>query len=180
MHMAAQNLCAALIIDVKPSAYSTLSSMQAQGWIVLGGSGRFPGSYLHSEHSRAFHTQARGSKAWHDSDRHGELPGQAPASTGGPGLQSPATPAPGAAGEAAPAKTSPVLETATALGFRRVIDASANLSAADITIELAPAVLAGLWRRLGGLDLSPLAETVYQESPGKKELVSQAHVLDLL
>ena len=73
-----------------------------------------------------------------------------------------------------------MLETVTALGYRRVIDPRANLSAADITIDLAPAVMAGLWRRLGNLDMSPLAETVYQESSAKKEWVSQAHVLDLL
>ncbi len=100
--------------------------------------------------------------------------------TGSPGLQSPATPAAGAAGQMAPSKTSPVLETVTPLGYRRVIDPKANLSAADIIIDLAPAVMAGLWRRLGLVDLSPLAETVYQESSAKKERVSQAHMLDLL
>ena len=73
-----------------------------------------------------------------------------------------------------------MMETVTALGYRRVIDPSANLSAAEITIDLAPTVMAGLWRRTGNLDMSPLAETVYQESSEKKERVSQAHVLDLL
>ena len=65
-----------------------------------------------------------------------------------------------------------MMETVTALGYRRVIDPSANLSAANITIDLAPAVMAGLWSRLDNLDMSPLAETVYQEFPAKKEQVS--------
>ena len=65
-----------------------------------------------------------------------------------------------------------MMETVTALGYRRVIDPSANLSAADITVVLAPAVMAGLWRRLNNLDMSPLAETVYQEFSAKKERVS--------
>ena len=73
-----------------------------------------------------------------------------------------------------------MMATVTALGYRRVIDSRANLSAADVTVDLAPAVMAGLWRGLGDLDMSPLAETMYQESSAKKERVSQAHVLDLL
>ncbi len=68
----------------------------------------------------------------------------------------------------------------TALGYRRVIDPSVKLSAANITVDLAPAVMAGLWRTLDNLDMSPLAETVYHEFSAKKERVSQAHVLDPL
>ncbi|BDA41861.1 hypothetical protein COCOBI_02-6560 [Coccomyxa sp. Obi] len=98
-------------------------------------------------------------------------PGAAPAPTGGPGSQSPATPAAGAAVEPAPHRTSPVMETVTSLGYRRLIDPAAKLSAANITIDLAPAVMAGLWRRIHNQDMSPLAETVYQESSAKKELV---------
>ena len=183
---------------------STLYSMQARvrtvsGWCVLalGGKGHFLGDCRNSERSRAPHTQARGSRAWHNSSRHGEMPdfsdeqalrpiggpelqsppatptpGVAQAPTARPGSQTPATMLAGVAGEPAPLRTSPVMETVTALGYRRVIDPCEKLSAADITLDLAPAVMVGLWRRLGNLDMSPLAETVYQEYPAKKEQVS--------
>ena len=113
------------------------------GWcgLVLDGSGHFLGAFLHSKRSGAARTQAHGSRAWHDIARHGEMPGfsdeqalgpsggpglqppatpgsgEAPAPIGGPGSQSPATPVTGAAGEPSPSRTSPMLETVTALGY---------------------------------------------------------------
>ncbi|BDA42819.1 hypothetical protein COCOBI_03-7120 [Coccomyxa sp. Obi] len=129
---------------------------------------------------------ASASKAYHNLGLHGSLPPSSDlGSARSPGVAAPATPLTRAtrltavepvASSASPTR-SPDLQLKTALGMRRVTEPRDDLSSIKVTIELAPAVMSGMWVGIEMPNLSPLAEVAYQEDAEKKELVDLAAVL---
>ncbi|BDA47753.1 hypothetical protein COCOBI_11-0100 [Coccomyxa sp. Obi] len=97
-------------------------------------------------------------------------------------MAGPSTPATGPkpGGSSGASTGSPDLQVRTALGIRTVLSSYSDLGSVPVAIELAPAVMTGLWRKMGlhgRLDMSPLAAIVYQEHCEKKEVVDLTAVL---